>query len=98
MIEAVTLMILLCNNQDSPLLLVPQFRKQAKFLAEHMELVRVIETLSSSFEVSPFVCTLINAFLQEIAHNNEPKLLSTFLRKLVEGVRFIGTDPGRIIQ
>lgn len=80
------------------MLLVPQFRKNAKLLAEHMELVHVISTLSSNFQVSPFVCTLVNAFLLEIAQNSESKMLCVFLRKLIEDVRFVGTDPSDIIQ
>lgn len=98
MVEAIIVLTLLCNNQDTPLLLVSQFRKNAKFLADHVELVGVVGTLSSTYQVFPFVCTLVNAFLQEIAQNSDSKSISNFLRKLVEDVRFKGTDAGKIIQ
>lgn len=96
-VEAISLLILLCNNQNSNEICIAAIRKQAAALVKKKQLIPALQALAPTYQVSPFVTALVHAFL-EVESKEVAEEAGLFLSSLVEEVRFVGGDPAAIIS
>lgn len=100
-LEAVTLLVVLCNSQSQNIFKIAQVRKSSKYLIWNPEFLSSIGALASCYQVSSFVSCVVEGFLMELGQVNNPGQqikLSQFLAKLIEDVRFVGNDSVVIIK
>lgn len=96
-LEAVTLLVLLCNNQTfystSPI------KKCAQQLIINPNLVPVLATLATGYQVSSLLSPLIESLVFDFSQNaNADEKISHLLQTLVEEVRFLGEDTTIVIK
>lgn len=99
-VEAVTLLIVLCNKQNPKTFTIAQVPKSNKSLLQKSEFLLAIGALASCYQVSSFVSLMVGNFLADIRKSSEPEFtkLSTLLVKMVEDVRFVGNDSTVVIK
>lgn len=100
-LEAVTLLVVLCNSQSTDIFNIAQIRKSSKYLIWNTEFLSSIAALASCYQVSSFISRVIEGFLIELGQEKNLTNylnLSQFLAKLIEEVRFIGNDSIVIIK
>lgn len=100
-LEAVTLLIVLCDRQEKHTFAVSQIQKSFKSLLLSKELLPSIGTLASCYQVSSFISALIQGFVLELgqsAKNLRFKKILTFLTNMIEEVRFIGDDSTVVVK
>lgn len=100
-LEAVTLLIVLCDRQEKHSFAVAQMRKSIKYVLSNPEFLPSIGTLASCYQVSSFVSPFIQGLILELGLETKDirfTKVSNFLTKMIEEVRFIGRDSTVVVK
>jgi len=98
-LEGLTLLVALCRTQEMKAFNIP--KNAIKSLIWNEQLIPAMETLASTFEVSPFVAPMIENLVvvlsQQTLENRFDKL-AKFLQNIVNEIKFHGEDSSVVIK
>ena len=96
-LEAVTLLVLICNNQSFSN--ISPIQKCALDLINNPNLIPVLATLATGYQISTFISPLVESLVFDFSRKIKiDTKISLFLQLLVDEVRFLGEDTTSVIK